>query len=336
MAGLVGGGHHAEAQLFIAGGGEHRALDGGGGDGGGQEEALIQLGQQTQIGADLPTQAGGGQAAGTAVDEVGPAADVAAGGGQTAAGVLDKATHDHVRAYVGRLPQLGELAVAVVHHADDVRLALLAEGDELADLLHGEAGAGGVALGALDGDQLGLLVDGGADTVVVKGTAGQQIHLPVGDAVLPEGAGGGADADDLLQRVVGAAHGTEQLIAGQQVGAQRQCQRVGAAGDLGTHQRRLGAEAVGVDPLQIVAALVVVAVAGGEIEVIGGQPVFLHGGDDLHLVGLGNGVDLGEALRQTGENLLAEGEHGIADAEGFVLFGHDLYLTLEILRRSGA
>ena len=111
---------------------------------------------------------------------------------------------------------------------------------------------------------------------------------------------------------------------------------MGAAGDLGAHQRRLGAEAVGVDPLQIVAALVVVAVAGGEIEVIGGQPVLLHGGDDLHLVGLGNGVDLGKALRQTGENLLAEGEHGIADAESFIRFGHDLYLTLEILRRSGA
>ena len=81
-----------------------------------------------------------------------------------------------------------------------------------------------------------------------------------------------------------------------------------------------------VDPLQIVAALVVVAVAGGEVEVVGGQPVLLHGSDDLQLVGLGNGVDLGEAVLQAGENALAEGEHGVADAESFVLFVHTVYL----------
>ena len=330
MAGLVGGGYYAEAQLFIAGGGEHRALHGGGCDGGGEEEALIQLGQQAQIGADLPAQAGGGQTAGTAVDEVGPAADIAAGGGQTAAGILDEAAYDHVRAHVGRLPQLGKLAVAVVHHADDIRLALLTEGDQLTDLIHGEAGAGGVALGALDGDELGLFMDGGPNTVIVKAAVGQQIHLPVGNAVLLERAGGGADADDLLERVIRRTNGAEQLVAGQQIGAQRQRQRVGAAGDLGAHQRRFGAEAVGVDALQIVAALVVVAVAGGEVEVIGGQPVLLHGGDDLQLIGLGNGVDGREAVFQAGENALAEGEHGVADAEGFVLFQHSRYLTREI------
>ena len=55
VAGLGGGGHHAEAQLFVAGGGKHRTLHGGGRHGGGQEKPLIQLGQQTQIGADLTT-----------------------------------------------------------------------------------------------------------------------------------------------------------------------------------------------------------------------------------------------------------------------------------------
>ena len=215
VAGLGGGGHHAEAQLFIAGGGKHRTLYGGGRHGGGQEKSLIQLGQQAKIGADLPPKTRGGQAAGAAVDEISPAADVAAGGGQTAAGVFDETAHDHVRTHVGRLPQLGELAVAVVHHADHVRLAPLAEGDELADLVHGEAGAGGVALGALDGNELGLGADGGADAVVVEAAVRQQIHLPVGDAVLFERAGGGTDTDDLLQRVIGAAHRAQQLVAGQ-------------------------------------------------------------------------------------------------------------------------
>ena len=97
---------------------------------------------------------------------------------------------------------------------------------------------------------------------------------------------------------------------------------MGAAGDLGTHQRRLGAEAVGVDALQCVAALIVVAVAGGKIEVVGGQPVLLHGGDDLHLVGLGDGVDTGEAILQVSEDTLTKGEHGVADVQSFILFKH--------------
>ena len=63
---------------------------------------------------------------------------------------------------------------------------------------------------------------------------------------------------------------------------------------------------------------------------VGGQPVLLHGGDDLQLIGLGNGVDGREAVFQAGENALAEGEHGVADAEGFVLFQHSRYLTREI------
>ena len=63
---------------------------------------------------------------------------------------------------------------------------------------------------------------------------------------------------------------------------------------------------------------------------VGGQPVLLHGGDDLQLVGLGDGVDVREAVLQTGENLLAEGEHGVADAESFVLFVHTVYLIGEI------
>ena len=66
-------------------------------------------------------------------------------------------------------------------------------------------GAGGVALGALDGHQLGFFVDGGPDAVVVKAAVRKQVYLAVADAVFPQGAGGGADADDLLQRVIGRA-----------------------------------------------------------------------------------------------------------------------------------
>ena len=71
MSTLGGAGHHPEAQLFIAGGGKHRTLYGGGRHGGGQEKPLIQLGQQTKIGADLPPETRGGQAAGAAVVSTG-------------------------------------------------------------------------------------------------------------------------------------------------------------------------------------------------------------------------------------------------------------------------
>ena len=94
-------------------------------------------------------------------------------------------------------------------------------------LLHGIGGPGGIALGALDGDEPGLFVDGGPDAVIVEPAVRQQVHLPVRNAVLLQGAGGGPDADDLLQSVIGSAHRAEQLVPGQQVGPQGQGQGMG-------------------------------------------------------------------------------------------------------------
>ena len=106
-------------------------------------------------------------------------------------------------------------------------------------------------------------MDGGPDAVVVKAAVRKQVYLAVADAVFPQGAGGGADADDLLQRVIGCAHGGEQFISRQQVGGQGHGQGVGAAGNLRPHQRSLRVEHICIDPFQIVPALVIVAVAGG-------------------------------------------------------------------------
>ena len=90
---------------------------------------------------------------------------------------------------------------------------------------------------------------------------------------------------------------------------------MGAAGDLGPHQGRLGAEAVGIYPLQVVPALVVIAVACGEVEVGGVHPVFLHGGDDLGLVELRHLVNVPELVCQPLQHLLAEAQHLIADTQ---------------------
>ena len=80
---------------------------------------------------------------------------------------------------------------------------------------------------------------------------------------------------------------------------------MGAAGDLGPDQRRLRVEGVGVDPFQIVPAHVVIAVAGGGGKAGGPHPVFLHGGQDLGLVVLGDGVGLPEAVLQGLQDPLA-------------------------------
>ena len=184
MTGLGGGRHAAVAKFFVHTSGEDRSLYRGGGDGGRQEEALEEGLHQSKGGAQLRAQAGGSQAVGALIDALLGAADIAAGGSQAAAGIFDEGTDDHIGADIAGFDDLGELAVAVIHHADDAGLEFLDKADQLADLLDREGGAGGIALGALNGDQLGLFIDRLADIFIVEGAVRQQLGLPVGDAEL--------------------------------------------------------------------------------------------------------------------------------------------------------
>ena len=74
-------------------------------------------------------------------------------------------------------------------------------------------------------------------------------------------------------------------------------------------------ENVGIDPFQIVPALIVVAVAGGGGKVGGVHPVFLHGVNDLALVVLRHGVDGVEPLPQIPQHGLAVFIDSPADAQ---------------------
>ena len=321
VPGLGGVGHAPEAQALVDVGGKDRALERTGRDRRGEEEALVQRGHQAEIRADLLSEARRGETVRAALYARRGAADVAANGGEAAAGILDQRADDHVRTDIAGLDGLHELAVAVVHHADDVAADGLDERDQLADLRDGERRAGGVALGALDGDQLRLRLDLFADALVVEAAVRQQIDLVVGHAVFAQGALALADADDLLERVVRAADGGEQLVARQQVGAQRDGQRMRAAGDLRAHERGLGVEGVGIDALKRIAADVVVAVAGGAHEAAGVHTVLLHGKKHLVLIVFGDLVDRVKARTQDGENLLAQREDLFAHAQpGIHLF----------------
>ena len=93
---------------------------------------------------------------------------------------------------------------------------------------------------------------------------------------------------------------------------------MGAAGDLGPHQGGLGVEHVGVDPLQVVPALVVIAVAGGGGEVGGVDPVFLHGCQDLALVILRCLVDGVKPLPQVPQHRFTIFIDSPADAQLFI------------------
>ena len=318
MTALRGVGDAGEAQLLIDVGGKNGALQGPGHHCGGQEQSLVQCGHQPQVGAHLLPKARGGEPVGAPVHALLRAADVAADGGKAPAGVLDEAAHHHVGSQVRGLHGLHELAVAVVHHDLHIRLDPLAEGDQLPDLCHREGGPGGIALGPLDGDELGPVVDLLPDGVVVERSIRFQVRLGIGDAVLRQGAGRGPNADDLLQRVIGGPHRGQQLVPRQQVGREGHRQGVGAAGDLGPHQGRLRVEHVGVHPLQVVPAVVVVAVAGGGGKVGGVHPVFLHSVEHLALVVLRRLVDGVEPGPQVPQHRLAVFIHRPADAQLFI------------------
>ena len=70
---------------------------------------------------------------------------------------------------------------------------------------------------------------------------------------------------------------------------------------------------IGVHPLQIVPAQVIIAVAGGGREAGRADPVFLHGVDDLGLVIFRHLVDGGKTVLQALQHLFAPGVHGRGD-----------------------
>ena len=74
----------------------------------------------------------------------------------------------------------------------------------------------------------------------------------------------------------------------------------------------------GVDPFQVVPALVVIAIAGGGGEVGGVDPVLLHGAEDLGLVVLGGAVNVREAVPEALQRRLPIAVNSGADPQGLV------------------
>ena len=101
---------------------------------------------------------------------------------------------------------------------------------------------------------------------------------------------------------------------------------MGAAGDLRSHQRCLRAKDMGIDAFQIVPSVIIVAVAGGGIEMHGSQAVGLHGLDHLGLIVLRHGINVGELRNDLLQNLCTEVQHLLGNAHLGVQFvgGHSV------------
>ena len=84
---------------------------------------------------------------------------------------------------------------------------------------------------------------------------------------------------------------------------------MGSVDKLDAHQRLLRAEDLGIDLVQLVPSLIVVAIAGGTGKIALGHAVILEGGEHLAGVLLRNGINAGKLLCQAGLGLGGQGEH---------------------------
>ncbi len=95
---------------------------------------------------------------------------------------------------------------------------------------------------------------------------------------------------------------------------------MGAAGNLRTHQGSLGVKHIGIDPLQVVPAEIIIAIAGGAHKTGSRNLVLLHGPQHLGLVMLCHLVHGVKAFLQTGNGLFAVCVNGRRDAHGLIHF----------------
>ena len=225
------------------------------------EQALIQQAVLTHRTAAFAADAGCGQLIRGVLDQIRTTCNIAAGRSQTAARVLDKRACDDVRTDLRRLDLLSEFAVAVIDHDGRSRIDLTHGLADSADFLNGECLADAIAAAALDEYQLDILIcrrclDGRQVRLTVL-----EVNLPVADAVALHAAAVIA-GDGVLQRVIRRSGDGQHGVAGLDGGKHRAGQRVCAVYKADAHECGLGAENIGVDLVERVTAVVIIAVAG--------------------------------------------------------------------------
>ena len=272
--------------------------------------------------AQVAADAGSREAVAALFHQIAAARNVAAGGGDAAAGVLDETACHDVRTEGYRLGGLGELAVAVVHKDHSVGVSPAGGVGHLLNRRQAKGVALGVAAAALNVHHcrgLGLL----GNQVIVGRKVRQQRALVVVYAELPQRTAALAritDADDAFQRVIGAAGGGQQGIAGAQQAKQRHGQRVCAAHKLWAHEGGLGPHAAGKDLFQLVAAVVPHAITAGPPEMPRLDAAVGEGTQHFQLVVVANLLHMGKLRTAEVKGFAVQRQH--FGAQVIKLFDH--------------
>ena len=150
------------------------------------------------------------------------------------------------------------------------------------------------------------------DQVVIRGEVGLEGGFIIVYAVVHQSAGAPALAvqtNDALQRIVGAAGGGQQGVPCPQQTEQRHRQRVGAALELAAHQCILCAHDLRKNLLQLGAAGIPQAVAGGAQHIGGGHLGIGKGLEHLQLVEIPDFLHLAEVGLAQLHGLFVQRQH---------------------------
>ena len=247
------------------------------------EQTLKQQTVLPHCAAAFTADAGRGQLVGCVFDEISAAGDIAARGGKTAAGVFDERTGDDICADLRGLDFLGEFSVAVIDHNGSARVDLTHNLADLADLLDGKRLAHGVAAAALNEYELNVFVPCRHTDRRQIGNAVLQVDLLIADAVALHAAAVIA-GNGILKGVVRRSGNGQNGVPGLYCGEHCAGQGMRAVDKADAHESSFCAENIGIDFIERIAAVVIVAIAGRAGKQIVGNAVLCEGGK--HLFGI--------------------------------------------------
>ena len=143
---------HRKAEILIELRRKNCPLLRGGRDGRREEESLEKLARHAERSAEFFSEARRREAIGCVLDVLTFSGNVTADRCKTASRVLDEGANHQVCAVFARLMALHEFAVAIVHHADDIRFHGFDKANQLRNLIDRECFPRGITLGALNFD----------------------------------------------------------------------------------------------------------------------------------------------------------------------------------------
>ena len=119
-----------------------------------KEKSLIQRTVYTKSCTNFHAQSRAGHTVGGIFHTVFSSCDITTDRSKAATWIFDQGADHDICTYITGLDGIYEFSVAVIYHADHIRLDLFYKRDQLTDLFYGERRTGLIAFGTLDGYQL--------------------------------------------------------------------------------------------------------------------------------------------------------------------------------------